>query len=145
MDSPRTERALGARELRLAWDRVAQAKVQLQEARTYRRIGNRDPSCIDEKKALEAANRRLRLVQEKVETVRRWERLIDRSVDECRGAFTQFSSAIQMELPKAIAALDRMSESLETYVATAIPAALAPAPLEKSADAARQAAREPEA
>ncbi len=127
-----------ARELRRAWDRVAEAKVQLQQARTYRRVGDRTPSCIDERKALEAANRRLRLVEEKIETVRRWERVIDRSVDECRGEFTQFSSSIQMELAKAIATLDRMSESLETYVATGIPAAPAPAPAEKSADAARE-------
>ena len=134
-----------AAELRRAWDRVAEAKLQLQQARTYRRIGDRNPSCIEERKALEAANRRLRFVQEKVETVRRWERAIDRSVDECRGALTQFSGSIQMDLPKAIAALDRMSESLETYVATGIPAALAPAPLEKAADAAREPVREPDA
>ena len=134
-----------ARELRRAYDRLADAKVQLQQAKTYRRIGDRAPSCIDEKKAVEAASRRLRLVEEKVEAVRRWERVIERNIDECRGALTQFSGTVQLDLTKGLAALDRMTESLETYVAAGIPANLAPQPLEKSSPAAREPAKEPDA
>ena len=94
---------------------------------------------------MEAANRRLRLVREKVEAVRRWGLAIDRAVNECRGELTRFSGSIQLDLPKAIAALDRMSESLETYVATGVPAELAAPPAEKSADAARETAGGPDA
>ena len=119
--------------------------MQLQQAKTYRRIGDRDPSCIDEKKAVEAATRRLRLVEEKVAAVRRWERAIDRAVDECRGAATQFGGMVQLDLTKGIAALERMTESLETYVAAALPANLAAEPGEKSAAAGRAAAAEPDA
>ena len=51
-----------------------QARLQFQQAMTYRRIADRHPSCIDEKRAVEAAKRRLQLAQEKVETVRHWRR-----------------------------------------------------------------------
>jgi hypothetical protein len=54
--------------------------------------------------------------------------VIDRAVNEYRGNFSQFSSWLQADLPKALAALDRMSEALQSYVATAAPVESAPPP-----------------
>ena len=53
---------------------------------TYRRVADHQPTCIDEKRPLEAAKRRLQIAQEKVEAVRHWSRAIDRAVDEYRAA-----------------------------------------------------------
>ena len=40
-----------SREIRRGWDRISESRVALQQAMTNRRIGNDDPSCVDEKKA----------------------------------------------------------------------------------------------
>jgi hypothetical protein len=134
-----------AREVRRSWDRVSEAKLALTQARTYRRVADHEPSCIDEKKALDAANRRLRVAQEKVEAVRRYAYSIDRAVDDFRKSSAQFSSWLEGDLPKALAALDRMTESLQSYVAFGAPAAPAPqSPAPQTADrASQQVATEP--
>ena len=75
-------------EVRRGWERITAARVQLQQAMTARRIGEHDPACIDEKKALARAKRRLEIAQEKVEAVRHCARAIDHAVDEYRGART---------------------------------------------------------
>ena len=108
-----------AQEVRRGWERLAEARLQLQQAMTYRRMADRQPSCIDEKRALEAAKRRLQVAQEKVEAVRHWSQAIERAVNEYHGGCTQFTSWLEGDLPKALAALDRMTEALESYVAMA--------------------------
>ncbi len=57
-------------EVRRGWDRITQARIQLQQARTVRRVGDHEPACPDEKKALDRAKRRLETAQAKVEAVR---------------------------------------------------------------------------
>ncbi len=104
-------------EVRRGWERITAARVELQQAMTSRRIGNHDPACIDEKKALALAKRRLEIAQEKVEAVRHSARAIDRGVDEYRGARTPLAGWLESELPKALAALRRMMDNLEAYLA----------------------------
>jgi hypothetical protein len=111
-----------AQEVRRGWERLASARLQLQQAMTYRRVADRQPSCIDEKRAVEAAKRRLELARQKVETVRHWSLAIERAVNEYRGGCTQFTSWLEGDLPKSLAVLDRMTEALESYVATPTPA-----------------------
>jgi hypothetical protein len=104
-------------EVRRGWERITAARVQLQQAMTARRIGERDPACIDEKKALARAQRRLELAQRKVEAVRHCTRAIDHAVDEFRGARTPLCIWLEAEAPKALATLRRMMDNLEDYVA----------------------------
>jgi hypothetical protein len=104
-------------QVRRGWERITEARVQLQQAMTARRIGEHDPACIDEKKALARAKQRLEVAQEKVEAVRHFARAIDRAVDEYRGARTPLSSWLESEAPKALATLRRMMDHLEGYLA----------------------------
>ena len=39
-------------EVRRGWERITEARIQLQQAMTARRIGEHAAACIDEKKAL---------------------------------------------------------------------------------------------
>ena len=75
-------------EVRRGTERVTAARLHLQQAMMYRRVADHQPTCIDEKRALAAAKRRLQIAQEKVEAVRHWARVIDRAVDEYRGVRT---------------------------------------------------------
>jgi len=107
--------------VRRGWDQLTEARLQLQQARTARRIGEHDPACIDEKKALARAQRRLEIAQEKIEAVRHCTRAIDHAVDEYRGVRTQLSCWLESEAPKALAALQRMMDNLEEYLALHAP------------------------
>jgi hypothetical protein len=132
-----------AQEVRRGWERVAEARVQLQQCLTFRRVADQRPSCIDEKRALEVANRRLRTAQEKVETVRHWALAVERAVNEYRGSCSQFSSWLDADFPKALAALEHMTEALEAYVAAPAGQAAAP-PLPRQSPAEQSpAATEP--
>ncbi|MGO9108798.1 MAG: hypothetical protein ACLP9L_06155 [Thermoguttaceae bacterium] len=104
-------------QVRRGWERITEARVQLQQAMTARRIGEHDPACIDEKKALARAKQRLEIAQERIEAVRRCTRAIDHAVDEYRGARTPLSIWLESEAPKALAALRRMMDNLEDYLA----------------------------
>lgn len=108
-------------EVRRGWERVTESRIELQQAMTARRIGDRDPSCVDEKKALERAKRRLDVAQEKVEAVRHWTHSIDHAVTEYHGSRAQLSGWLDAEVPKALAALRRMTAALETYVTIPAP------------------------
>jgi hypothetical protein len=113
-------------EVRRGWDRITQARIQLQQARTVRRVGDHEPACPDEKKALDRAKRRLETAQQKVEAVRRCARVIDEAVNDFRGARMPLSAWLESEAPKAIASLHRMMDNLETYVALQAPSGAAP-------------------
>ena len=108
-------------EVRRGWERLTEARVQLQQARTFRRVGDHDPSCIDEKKAVERAKRRLDIAQEKVEAVRHWAHAIERVVNEYRASRAQLIGWLDTDAPRALAALKRMAAALEAYVAMEAP------------------------
>jgi hypothetical protein len=113
-------------ELRRAQDALVQAKIQLQQATVMRRVADRDPSCVDEKRAVERAKRRVETAQRKIEAVRHWAGVIDRASDDFRRARTQFSTWLDADLSRAAASLDEMSESLVTYISMQAPSAPPP-------------------
>jgi hypothetical protein len=108
-------------EVRRGGEQVTQCRLQLQQAMTYRRVADHQPTCIDEKRALAAAKRRLQTAQEKLEAVRHWSRVIDRAVDEYRAGRAPLAAFLEGDLPKALAVLARMTAALEAYVAREAP------------------------
>ncbi len=86
-----------------------------------RRVADREPACIDEKRAVERARRRVGTAERKIEAVRRWTGVIDRAADDFRRARTQFATWLDVDLSRAAAALDQMSESLVTYISLEAP------------------------
>jgi hypothetical protein len=109
------------RELRRAEDSVAEAKLQLKQAQTARRMDDYRPDCVDEQRALERAKRRMQVAEQKVKAVQTWTHTIDRAVSACQQARTQFVIWLDSDIPKGIASLKRMTGSLETYVALQVP------------------------
>ena len=95
-----------AHEVQRGYEAMTQARLQLEQAKIMRRVGGREPSCIDEKRALEQARRRLETAQQKVEAVQHWIYAINRAVDEFRRSRTQFSTWLDTDLARAIAALN---------------------------------------
>ncbi len=104
-----------AREVRQGFDRVAEARANL-ERRMISRLGDDRPAATEEKKALAIAKQRLEMAQEKVQAVKRWSHVIEHELQEYVGILNQFTTWLQSDHPKAQARLKRMSQALDAYV-----------------------------
>jgi hypothetical protein len=93
----------------------------LQHCRTFKKVGNNEPSCIEEKKALEKARKKLARAEEKAEAVRRWAPVVRQQFQETGVRMTRFREVIDVDCPKAVARLERMLVSLDHYVHTSAP------------------------
>jgi hypothetical protein len=103
------------RQIRLAESEVAEARLNLERKQMLQDPDERR-SFWEEKKALEAAQRRLRVGREKLEAVRRWARLLEREFMEYKGSVAPLSGWLQADLPRGLAVLKRLSGALESYV-----------------------------
>lgn len=110
-----------SQESRRAQEAVAEARINLERKRMFR-YGDQEPSCQEEKKALEAAKRRVDRAREKMEAVKRWSRLLERESHECRGGIAPLGDWLQADAPRALAMLKRLSLALESYVDLVLPA-----------------------
>ena len=111
------QRDYWAREVRRNSEQVAEAKVNLQRCLTFRRIGDYQPACREEKKALEKAKRRLHVAEQKVKAVRHWSRAVERAVYQYKSGASQLARWLEVDLSRAVAALQRMGRALEAYIA----------------------------
>ena len=102
---------------RRAWDQLSAARVQLEQARTTKRTAEHDPACREEKKLLQKAQQRLELVHEKQAALRHWHTTVDKAVNEYRARSRQLSGWLEGDLPRALAALNHMTNALESYLA----------------------------
>ena len=104
-------------EVRKANDAVVQAKVELHRARMKTLPGGGTPSCMEERKAVDRAERQLRYSEEKVEIVREWGRVQQLEVNEYAGRASQLTGALDVTVPRATRFLDQSIGHLESYVA----------------------------
>jgi hypothetical protein len=118
-----------AEQIRRAEVQVAEARLNLERKEMMREPGQRQ-SFWEEKKALEAANRRLALGREKLEVVRRWTHLLEREVMEYKGGVASLAGWLQSDLHRSLALLRQWSGALESYASLQAPAAAEAAPAE---------------
>lgn len=108
------------REFQRASDAVLQARNDLERCEMALRAEDKR-SCYEQKLALEKAKRRLRLTEEKVRAVRRWRVTVHREADDFHGRLAKLASCLDMDLPRALAALERMAVALDRYTERAAP------------------------
>jgi hypothetical protein len=130
-------------ETRRAADLVNKAVKDLEHCRTFKKVGDNQPSCIEEKKALEKAKRRLELAERKAEAVRRWTPVVQQQFRETCVRLVRFREVIDVDCPKAMAALERMLKALDAYRTAQSPAGRAAATSTGSAAVTRQSADAP--
>lgn len=116
-------------ELQRSWNRLSEARVDLQKAQTYQKVAGQTPSCREERKAIERAKMRLDDALQKVETVRHWAYAIQHGVLELSGPLRQVADWVQTDLPRALVVLERMSGALEAYTAQGGLASAKPQPV----------------
>lgn len=102
-------------EVRRCGDMVNQAIKDLEHCRAFKKVGDNQPSCAEEKKALEKARAKLANAERKAEAVRRWTPVVLQQFRETCVRLVHFREVIDVDCPKAIARVERMLRSLEAY------------------------------
>jgi len=99
---------------RKAYDLIASTRSALETCR-MRTVAGQRSTCIDEKRAVEAAKRRLQHCLEQKERVRSWAVKLGRQLDELRARLAGLRRMLDSDVPKAIALLENTATVLEAY------------------------------
>ncbi len=73
-------------------------------------------SGVDERKALERAQRMKREAEDKIEKVKRWSWAIDQKAGKLLQPCSTFSSHLERVTPQALGRLDHMLDRLDDYL-----------------------------
>lgn len=103
-------------ETRRASDKLAEARAALSRCLLTKGEG-RETSCDDERKAFEQAKARLSFAEEQIRVTKHWYLRVRHETDEFRNRVVRLVALADGDLPRALAALDAASQSLDTYVA----------------------------
>jgi hypothetical protein len=101
--------------IRQAEDEVIQAKIELKQ-RNIQRIGDRKPDTTYQEKVLRRAQAKLEFAQEKLAATKRWQRDLPHELMNYEGPALQLQTALDGELPRMIAYMERKIASLENYL-----------------------------
>ena len=108
-------------EIRRAADLVNKAIKDLEHCRTFKKVGDNQPSCIEEKKALEKARARLARAEQKAEAVRRWTPVVLQQFRETCVRLVHFQEVVDVDAPRAVARVEQMLRALDAYREVASP------------------------
>ncbi len=105
-------------QVRLCNEQFVRAKSVLKRKQIFdRALAGTTSSCVDEKKALKVAQERLAQAQRKLARTHSWIQRIEKDVSDYKAAVAALVSAVDADIPNARAALDKMVDSLEAYIA----------------------------
>lgn len=108
-------------ECRRMTELVNKAIKDLEYCRAFKKVGDNQPSCIEEKKALEKARQRLARAEQKAEAVRRWTPVVQQQFREACVRLVRFREVIDVDCPRSMAQLERMLKALDAYRTMASP------------------------
>ncbi len=103
-------------EIRRADEALRQARNDLE--RCQLKYGSEEaPSCYEQKKAVARAVQRARLCEQKLRATKRWTRTLRQELNEFEGQLAKMNNWLDADLPRAVAALERMLGALDKYTA----------------------------
>lgn len=102
-------------EIRRCSDQVARALSEYESCRMRTVAGHR-PACQEQLDNYRAAQRKLRMAEEKLEIVRQWAGRVRRELDEYRGKTMGLRMALERDLPLTIGLIDRTVAALDAYL-----------------------------
>jgi hypothetical protein len=110
-------------EIRRRSDIVNKAIKDLEHCRTFKKVGDNTPSCVEEKKALDKARKLLETAERKAEAVRRWTPVVQQQFRETCVRLVRFREVIDVDCPRAMAQLEKMLKALDAYQTASSPRA----------------------
>jgi hypothetical protein len=117
------------REIKVRQEELVRAKLELQTRKIMCKDG-RGPGTTDQEKSLRKAQARLKEAEDKAAACKRWHPLLQHAIHEYHGPARILSSSMDIDLKHTLALLAQKIESLEAYLAVAVPSL----PLPPSAD-----------
>jgi hypothetical protein len=112
------------RQIQVAMDAVNSARINLERAQLTNNPDDK-PACYEQKKVLALAKRRLDTVEQKVRTVREWRIKLKQEADDFSSQLSRMTTYLDLDYPRAVAALKRMTMALDKYAERLSPAASA--------------------
>jgi hypothetical protein len=103
-------------QLRRSDQKVQEAKLALERCLIFKGGSDQRAACVEEKRALERAKRRHQLCREKLETVRRWSRDIERAVFEYKAGVGELRQWLETDAARTLGLLERITQTLQEYV-----------------------------
>ncbi len=98
-------------------DALNRAKENLVRCKTFKAMDGYTPACTEEKKDVEKAQKKVREAEMRMQATKHWCREIAHEMNEFEGRLSQVTSLLDSELPKALAVLDKIIKSLDSYLA----------------------------
>lgn len=134
-------------QIRKRTEMVAAARDALRQKKLFKDSTGRTPNAIQEEKALAQCLAALEHAQAKFEAVRKWLPKLEKAAELYSGGVSRLQGTVTGDIPKAVALLDRLAETLEEYVQIEAPAGHLPdsvttAPAEESLSRGGEAAPE---
>jgi hypothetical protein len=102
-------------ELRKSEELVRQAKSAYEMAR-FGSEAYRKTSYVDEQKQLRKAQARKEEAERKLTILKKWSSMLQQALEKQMGPIDNLAVALDLEVPKSIAKLDSLVESLEAYL-----------------------------
>jgi len=119
-------------EIRRREEKVNEAQTALHRKRITAAFGN-IAADSEEILMLRRAQAKLAQAEEKLKLVKQWYITVEQEVQEYRGPVQQLSNLLDSGVPLALTSLDRMTDTIESYLAIATPGS-APGGLKLSGD-----------
>ena len=115
-------------QLRMRHELVNRAKEALRMKKLYKDPTGARQSCVDEEKALAAAQRKFAEAELKLNNVRKYTTRLEKEAHAYKGAVQRFETTVTIDVPASAEKLEMMVAHLEQYVATrpAVVASVAP-------------------
>jgi hypothetical protein len=117
LDQLRDQLQYWLREVRDRREEVGRARAALEHRRAL--LQGQQSGCSEQEMALHEAKRHLREAEEKVETVRRWQRVLPDFIKEYEGPARQLTGTLEGDFRHALAILEGRIAALESYAAPA--------------------------
>ena len=105
---------------REASDRLAEAKNLLEQCQLAARAEDKR-SCVDEKKKVVQAKRRLDHCESQVRAAKAWRIRIQQESEDFQAALARLNTHLELDMPRGAAFLQRLVDALDKYTAAAAP------------------------
>jgi len=104
------------RRIRAAQDEVVACKSALYRKQEIKATPEARPSVVDERKALERAQRKLAFAEERLRASKRWAVELPRQAIVFKGAISPMQAMLDRDIPQLAGAMRRMTEHLAEYL-----------------------------
>lgn len=95
---------------------VVRAKEAVRMKKLFKDSSGRQQSAVDEEKALQIALKRLAEAEEKLLSVKKWTRALQKEIELYKGGVQRFATSVHSDIPVATAHLSALMNKLDAYV-----------------------------